>query len=130
MKKKTKSNLAIIIPIILVIAMFGIIWINYTPRKIKISEQDLEKFEDKEDLEEFLTRDGTDLHQYGSAIFESVTRQNTWNCVDYANKMRVNALEEGYDLDIIIMNFENIGHAINRTETKNGKIYYIEPQTD
>lgn len=57
-----------------------------------------------------------------------------WNCIDYAIRLRENALKSGVPLGVVVVNVKttnlSYGHALNCAMLKNNTIVFIEPQTD
>lgn len=53
-----------------------------------------------------------------------------YNCVNYANDFKQNAMAKGYKCAFVYLEFEKGGHAINAFNTIDGGLIYVEPQTD
>jgi len=80
----------------------------------------LKEFSSIKELKAFLEEDDTDARNYET-------------CVDYALRLRINAIKQGYNVSLALANYQlydyAASHAFNAVYI-NGELIYIEPQTD
>lgn len=54
-----------------------------------------------------------------------------WRCIDFAIALREAAAKQGFDLDVVMLDFDNQGHALNGCWLADtGQYVWIESQTD
>lgn len=53
-----------------------------------------------------------------------------WKCIDYAVTLRTEATKQGYDFDVVLLDFDSTGHAVNGCRLSDGRYVWVEPQTD
>ena len=81
----------------------------------------VKKYASKKEIKRFLEEDDTDEMEYN---------RTTWNCVDYSNLLIRNLLKKGIFACSAVIRFEEGDHAIVAFKTEDGKLYYIEGQSD
>ena len=102
---------------------------NYTELKEKYQEfvrivatsDKIRKYASKKEIKEFLLVDDTDEIEYN---------YTTWNCVDYTNLLIRKLLRKGIFACGATVVFEEGAHEIVAFKTEDGKLYYIEGQSD
>ena len=120
--------LAFVLPMLALVAMFMLAWYMISPLVVNVTR--IEKIEVADlrhptfqELLSFLASDHTDKIKY---------RENEFDCKDFANTLRANAMAAGWDLDFVILEFKDTlyGHAINGALLADNRYAFIEPQTD
>jgi hypothetical protein len=62
---------------------------------------------------------------------DRIGRTLGWRCIDYAIALREAAAKQGFDLDVVMLDFDNEGHALNGCWlVDTGQYVWIESQID